>query len=125
VHGAAAESATGSPASLERYLALNLSFHREIARSCGNAVLAELTIALIDAENHPLWLVVNNIVVRDALVRDHQLDEHRAILDAITHRDEEAAPRAMAAHLDALRARVFGPAVPKPKVARAWPRHAP
>lgn len=124
VNAAAAESATGSPENLDRYLALNLAFHREIARSCGNAVLAELTTALIEAENHPLWLVVDGIIVRDASIRGHQLDEHRAILNAITQRDEEAAARAMATHLDALGSRVFGPGVPKPKVARARPRHA-
>jgi DNA-binding FadR family transcriptional regulator len=124
VNDAVSESATGSPATLDRYLSLNLSFHREIARSCGNPVLAELTIALIDAENHPLWLVVDNIVVRDPSVRNNQLDEHRAILDAIARRDEEAAASAMAAHLDALGTRVFGPGAPKPKVARARPRHA-
>lgn len=122
VDDAAEESSARSPDSLDRYLLHNLAFHREIARSCRNPVLAALTMQLIDAETHPLWMMVDGIVVRDAGTRTMQIDEHRAVLQAITAGDEDAAAAAMAAHLDALAARMFGPAAARPKVSRARPR---
>lgn len=119
---AAVESGARPPDGLDRYLLLNLAFHREIARSCRNQVLAALTVQLIDAESHPLWMMVDGIVVRDAATRAKQLDEHRSILQAITAGDVEAAAAAMAAHLDALGTRMFGPGTARPKLVRAPPR---
>jgi GntR family transcriptional repressor for pyruvate dehydrogenase complex len=118
----ASRSSADSADSMERYLLVNLAFHREIARSCGNPVLAGVTVQLIDAETHPLWMMVDGIVVRDPAIRAEELDEHRSILNAVAAGDEEAAAEAMAAHLDALAARTFGPGASQPKVTRARPR---
>lgn len=95
---------------LHPFVRLNLAFHRELAQLCGNAILASITSHLVDANEHPLWLLVDSIVVRSPATRAAQLREHRAILTAIAeHRGEDAA-RAMTAHLGALTKRIFGTA---------------
>jgi DNA-binding FadR family transcriptional regulator len=95
----------GSP---HAFVRLNLAFHREVAQLCGNHILASVTSHLVDANEHPLWLLVDSIVVRSPRVRAAQLEEHRAILAALAeHRGEDAA-RAMSAHLGALTSRIFG-----------------
>jgi DNA-binding FadR family transcriptional regulator len=93
---------------LHPFVRLNLAFHRELAQLCGNAMLASITSHLVDANEHPLWLLVDSIVVRSAATRAAQVKEHRTILAAIAeHRGEDAA-EAMTAHLGALTKRIFG-----------------
>jgi DNA-binding FadR family transcriptional regulator len=93
---------------LHPFVRLNLAFHRELAQLCGNHILASLTSHLVDANEHPLWLLVDSIVVRSPSVRAAQLEEHRAILAALAeHRGQDAA-RAMSVHLGALTNRIFG-----------------
>jgi DNA-binding FadR family transcriptional regulator len=94
---------------IERFVRLNLAFHRELAQHCGNAILASLASHLTDAGEHPLWMLVDSIAVRSARTRGAQIREHRTILTAIAeHRGNDAA-QAMAAHLGAISARIFGP----------------
>jgi GntR family uxuAB operon transcriptional repressor len=93
---------------LHSFVRLNLAFHRELAQLCGNAILASITSHLVDANEHPLWLLVDSIVVRSPATRAAQVKEHRTILEAIAeHRGEDAAT-AMAVHLGALTRRIFG-----------------
>lgn len=105
-----AERISAEPPSdgLRPFVRLNLAFHRELAQLCGNAILASITSHLVDANEHPLWLLVDSIVVRSPATRAAQLKEHRIILTAIAeHRGEDAA-RAMSVHLGALTKRIFG-----------------
>jgi DNA-binding FadR family transcriptional regulator len=93
----------------ERFVRLSLGFHRELAQYCGNAILAGLVSHLTDAREHPLWMLVDGIAVRSPRTRAAQIREHRGVLAAIVeHRGEDAA-RAMASHLGAISARIFGP----------------
>jgi DNA-binding FadR family transcriptional regulator len=93
---------------LHPFVQLNLAFHRELAQLCGNAILARITSHLVDANEHPLWMLVDGIAARSPQTRSAQLKEHRAILAAIAeHRGEDAA-RAMSSHLGALTRRFFG-----------------
>ncbi len=93
---------------LDPFVRLNLAFHRELARLSGNHVLAGLTSHLVDANEHPLWLLVDSLVAGSPAVRTAQLAEHRAILAAVAeHRGEDAA-QAMSRHLGALTRRMFG-----------------
>lgn len=93
---------------LHPFVRLNLAFHRELAQLCGNAILAGITGHLVDANEHPLWLLVDSIVVRSPATRAAQIKEHRLILTAVAeHRGEDAA-KAMAVHLGALTKRIFG-----------------
>lgn len=102
-------SAAVEQTGIERFVRFNLAFHRELAQHCGNAILASLASHLTDAGEHPLWMLVDSIAVRSARTRAAQIKEHRTILTAIAeHRGNDAA-QAMATHLGAISARIFGP----------------
>lgn len=93
---------------LSTFLAMSHHFHSELARSCGNSILAELTKQLVDVTAHPLWQVVNAMHVRDPANRAGQVAEHRAILDAVERADGELAATEMHDHLAALEQSIFG-----------------
>ena len=106
----AEDASAAAEDNLDRFVRLNLAFHRELAQFCGNAILASLASHLTDAREHPLWMLVDSIAVRSSRTRAAQIREHRTILAAIgEHRGDDAAS-AMASHLGALSARIFGPA---------------
>jgi DNA-binding FadR family transcriptional regulator len=110
--------------SIDRYLALNFDFHLELAQTCGNPLLAGLIGQLLGTGKHPLWLLMNGIVVRDPAIRTQQVAEHRAILWAIADGRGEEAGEAMAAHLGALSARVFGSGTGRLRVTRSRRRRS-
>jgi len=124
VDEAQAESESAAPGCLDRFVALSLAFHRELAACCGNSVLAGLTSHLVNAAEHPLWALVDGIVVRNPETRTCQLEEHRAILRAIARGHGAAAVAAMTTHLGALGNRLFGPGGAPPKVSRARRRRS-
>ena len=107
-----------SPEGLERFVGLSLDFHRELARSCGNATLTSLMSHLVNAAEHPLWLLIDGIVVRDPVTRSKQVEEHRIILNAIIQGRGEVSAEAMTTHLGALSTRIFGKNLSPPKVVR-------
>jgi DNA-binding FadR family transcriptional regulator len=98
-----------SESELDEFVSLNLAFHRDLARSSGNVIVADVVRHLVDAADHPLWLVVDRIAVRDPAARRQQVTEHRAVLDAVACGDPERAAGAMAGHLGAVSTRIFSP----------------
>jgi DNA-binding FadR family transcriptional regulator len=124
VDEAQAESESGEPGRLDQFVALSLAFHRELAACCGNSVLAGLTSHLVNAAEHPMWALIDGIVVRNPETRTCQLEEHRAILRAIARGHGTAAVAAMTTHLGALANRLFGPDGTPPKVSRARRRRS-
>jgi DNA-binding FadR family transcriptional regulator len=90
------------------FLAMSHDFHSELAKSCGNSILADLTRQLVDVTAHPLWQLVNSMHVRDPANRAEQIAEHRAILDAVERADGEAAALLMHDHLARLENNIFG-----------------
>lgn len=106
---------------LDHFVELNLAFHRELARASGNAVLADVVTHLVDAGEHPLWLLVDRIAVRNAEVRHQQVLEHRQILAAVATGNAQQAYQAMAEHLGQLSARIFGLQDGRPTIHRARP----
>jgi GntR family uxuAB operon transcriptional repressor len=118
IDDAGRESKPGTPGHLDRFVAHSLAFHRELATCCGNSILAGLTSHLVNAAEHPLWTLVDGIVVRDPEIRAKQLEEHRAILRAISRGHGDGAAEAMTAHLGALATRIFGPERPASRVTR-------
>lgn len=102
-------SAAVGESGIERFVRFNLAFHRELAQHCGNAILASLASHLTDAGEHPLWMLVDSIAVRSARTRAAQIKEHRTILTAIAEHRGNDASQAMATHLGAISARIFGP----------------
>lgn len=89
----------------ETFLTLNAEFHAQIARASGNDRLAELIVA--EQANTTSFVVFLGV---DPSGANEAHDEHRAILEALVARDQEAAAAAMQAHLvtrvDALRSRL-------------------
>jgi DNA-binding FadR family transcriptional regulator len=98
------------PARLPRFMALGLRFHAELAQGCGNSLLASIVGQLVDAETHPLWLLVNQHAVSSLSAREGQLREHQEVLAGIASGDEVRAGSAMSTHLDSVDAVIFHPA---------------
>jgi GntR family uxuAB operon transcriptional repressor len=98
------------PAQLPRFMELGLRFHAELALGCGNALLAGIVEQLVDAETHPLWLLVNQHAVSSLDARNGQLRQHREVLAAIASGDAERAAGAMTEHLESVNAVIFHPA---------------
>jgi DNA-binding GntR family transcriptional regulator len=98
------------PAKLPRFMELGLRFHAELALGCGNALLAGIVGQLVDAETHPLWLLVNQHAVSSLEARNGQLRQHREVLGAIASGDADRAATAMTEHLVSVDAVIFHPA---------------
>jgi DNA-binding FadR family transcriptional regulator len=97
------------PGQLPRFMELGLRFHADLARGCGNSLLADIVGQLVNAEMHPLWLLVNQHAVSSLAAREGQLRQHREVLAAIATGDVARAERAMAVHLTAVDAVIFHP----------------
>jgi len=96
-------------AALPRFIALGLRFHAEVAPGCGNTLLADIVIQLVDVENHPLWALVNQQSMSSVGARENQIAEHRSVIAAIAGGDSMRAETAMRQHLLTLKAAIFGP----------------
>jgi DNA-binding GntR family transcriptional regulator len=108
VPGALRAGAQTSQDSLDRFLEFNFAFHLELARVCGNPVVAGLIAQLLGTGKHPLWLLMDGLVARDPATRAQEVVEHCTILAAIADGRGEEAEETMAAHLGAHSARIFG-----------------
>lgn len=117
-----AEGERAASDDLGSFLKMSHDFHSELALSCGNSILAELTKQLVDVTAHPLWQVVNAMHVRDAANRAWQIAEHRAILDAVERADADLAAVAMRDHLVRLEHNIFGTVRPGAGIVRQPPR---
>jgi DNA-binding FadR family transcriptional regulator len=124
VDDAERESESIEAGHLDRFVSLSLAFHRELAANCGNSVLASLTSHMVNAAEHPMWTLVDSIVVRNPQTRAKQVEEHRAILQAVSNGHAVAASRAMTDHLGALANRIFGPEQSPPRVERTRRRRS-
>jgi DNA-binding FadR family transcriptional regulator len=99
----------GEPAQLARFMQLGLRFHADLALGCGNSLLAGIVGQLVNAETHPLWLLVNQHAVSSLAARKGQLREHREVLAAIASGDTDRAEQAMSVHLTSVRTVIFHP----------------
>ncbi len=84
-----------------RGLKLSVEFHRVLARMAGNAVLAEFLDQLV--ARTPLVVLAHQ---GPAVANACSIDEHSQIVDALADGDSTRAVATMAAHLDALLARL-------------------
>jgi DNA-binding FadR family transcriptional regulator len=90
-----------------QFATVGFAFHAQLAKSSGNALLAEFVGQLVSVEQHPLWVLVNEQVLRSPAARLAQVAEHRAVIEALRAGDEAAAEACMHAHLSALEGTVF------------------
>ncbi len=102
-----AEATASGGKSLSRLSELGLLFHRQLALACSNRILGDMACGLVDMEQHPLWVLVNEIALRNQEARDLQLQEHTSILAAIESGNAVEARAAMARHLDNTRVLLF------------------
>jgi DNA-binding GntR family transcriptional regulator len=84
-----------------RGLKLSVEFHRVLARMAGNAVLAEFLDQLV--ARTPLVVLAHR---GPAMGNACSIDEHSQVVDALADGDAPRAVATMAAHLDALLARL-------------------
>ncbi len=96
-------------AALPRFIALGLRFHAEVAPGCGNTLLADIVIQLVNVENHPLWALVNQQAMSSVGARENQITDHRTVIAAIAGGDSTRAETAMRQHLLTLKATIFDP----------------
>ena len=101
------QALVAEPDQVARFVRLGLEFHADIAPACGNSLLADIVGQLVDIQRHPLWALVNQQAMSDETSRQHQVDEHRAILDAVRHRRAELVGTEMRRHLGALDRTMF------------------
>lgn len=88
------EDQTASRDDPARFLVLDGAFHRGIARVSGNPIFESVTAAMFD------WLRVFHVdIVRKPGLEALTLEEHAAILKAISEGDETGAADAMRRHL--------------------------
>jgi GntR family transcriptional regulator, transcriptional repressor for pyruvate dehydrogenase complex len=79
----------------DRLTQVNMDFHRTLAQASGNATLAEVveSVTVVNAREHLEILHIHGD-------RQTDLDEHRAILEAVRAADRELAERLTREHLD-------------------------
>jgi DNA-binding FadR family transcriptional regulator len=100
------------PGQVAQFVSLGLQFHADLAPGCGNSVLADVVVELVDLERHPLWALVNQRSLLNTACRQRQVDEHGTVLDAIRQRRPDLAAQSMRAHLAELNLMMFNSAEP-------------
>jgi len=88
---------------------LGLRFHAQLGQCCGNRVLADIVSHFVQVEDHPLWVLANEIALRSPEAQLEQVNEHRAILGAIEAGEADRAAVEMSVHLQRLSQYLFGP----------------
>jgi GntR family uxuAB operon transcriptional repressor len=82
-------------------------FHSRLAACCGNQLLGEVVAQLVNVERHPLWTLINDQALRTPAMRLEQVQQHRAVLQAIASGNGARAEQAMRSHLVELERTVF------------------
>lgn len=80
----------------DAYLSTNSDFHRALAQAANNPFLRRAVLPLIEITEHQLVREITKDTVRAH--REHLVDVHRRILDAIIIRDEKNIVEIMANH---------------------------
>jgi GntR family uxuAB operon transcriptional repressor len=88
---------------------LGLRFHAQLGQCCGNRVLADIVGHFVQVEDHPLWVLANELALRNPEAQQEQVNEHRAILEAIEAGEADGAAMEMSVHLQRLSQYLFGP----------------
>jgi len=98
--------ATGTARDWREYERLDDAFHKAVARSSGNTLLAAIFSSLASVRGRSTWQRRHDAIFRDARKREYATEQskmHLAIVDAIEARQRERAHQAMHAHLQAIR----------------------
>src|SRR5207249_11991936 len=82
--------------------------HAQVGQCCGNRVVADLVGHFVEVENHPLWVLANELALHNPEGQQEQVNEHRAILEALEAGEAGEAARKMSVHLQRLSRYLFG-----------------
>lgn len=97
------------PEAVPRFVGLGLQFHANLAELSDNKLLAGIVHQLVDLGSQPMWVLLNQHALSYEGARQHQVDEHREIVDGIEKRDVARVQAAIASHLDGLRDTILKP----------------
>ncbi|MDH7785683.1 DNA-binding FadR family transcriptional regulator [Ochrobactrum sp. 19YEA23] len=98
--------ATGTARDWREYERLDNAFHKAVARSSGNTLLAAIFSSLASVRGRSTWQRRHDAIFREARKREYATEQskmHLAIVDAIEAGQSERAHQAMHAHLQAIR----------------------
>lgn len=103
-----AQKAIDSNADYAVFIDLQMQFHQLLSDGCNSPLLADINAHLMSMEEHPLWALLNQHIMRTRDQRQAQVDEHKTILDHVKRGDGEAAAAAMRDHITNLGRSVIG-----------------
>lgn len=95
-------------AQLGQFISIGLDFHRLVARAAPNTILIDTVCRLVDVATHPLWLLANRASMGSRTVRQGNVEEHRAIVEAIAQGRQEETYALMREHVAGMMTRFFG-----------------
>jgi DNA-binding FadR family transcriptional regulator len=103
-----AQKAISSNADYAVFISQQLEFHQLLSDGCNSPLLADINAHLMSMEEHPLWALLNQHVMRTREQRQKQVDEHTMIVKHIKRGDGDAAAVAMCNHISDLGRNVIG-----------------
>ncbi|KKK38921.1 hypothetical protein WQ57_06120 [Mesobacillus campisalis] len=93
------ESILDDDEQVDRFFELGMEFHKKLAKVVNNEVIVSIVSTLIDQNLSTTWKLLNKKILSVRSAREHQIQEHQVVLQAIEHRDREAARKAIQMHL--------------------------
>lgn len=92
------EQLVDMPERLGEFMQMGLEFHKALAESSGNSILASIVAGFVTPTQN-LLVTINRKVMEARESRSTQIQEHRVVLAAIRAGDKRWATEAMEAHL--------------------------
>ncbi|MEU1601130.1 GntR family transcriptional regulator [Streptomyces sp. NPDC005708] len=87
------------PAQLPDFVNHSMTFHANLAAMCPNHILNHFASELVEIDRQPLWVLINQIILKDREKRVELIADHQRVLDAIRSDGPQGAEDAMKAHL--------------------------
>jgi DNA-binding FadR family transcriptional regulator len=103
-----AQKAIDSNADYAVFIDLQMEFHQLLSDGCTSPLLADINAHLMSMEEHPLWALLNQHILRTREQRQTQVDEHKTIVEHVKRGDGAAAAAAMRDHITDLGRSVIG-----------------
>ncbi len=95
------------PAQLPDFVNHSMAFHADLAAMCPNHILNHFASELVEIDRQPLWVLINQIILKDREKRVELIAGHQRVLDAIRSDGPQGAEDAMKAHLQRNHAQIF------------------
>jgi GntR family transcriptional regulator, transcriptional repressor for pyruvate dehydrogenase complex len=93
------ESIVDDDHQVDRFFELGMAFHEELAKIVHNEVITNIVNTLINQNLSTTWKLLNRKILSVREAREHQIEEHQIVFQAIKERDKETARKAIQMHL--------------------------